>query len=197
MAKVSAVILVILTMLIFDIGRDSEALGKEKDILLNFKDTPVETVLDYLSEAAGLVVVYNYALNDRISVISKQPLDTEEAVSLINTILKEKGYTALIMGRTLKIVPLNEAKKMNVPVRTGTNPEEIIPGDDIVTYIIPVRYADAVNLKENLASLISETADFTANSDTNTLIITDTTANIRRLAEIIKSIDTYVATVSV
>ncbi len=185
-----------LTILISDISTFSEALGKEKGILLNFKDTPVETVLDYLSEAAGLVVVYDYTLNDRVSVISKQPLDTKEAVSLINTILKEKGYTAIITGRTLKIVSLAEAKKMNIPVRTGADPEKIIPGDDIVTYIIPVKYAEAANLKENISSLISETADFTANSDTNTLIITDTTANIRRLAEIIKSIDTYVATVS-
>ena len=195
-ARLFNIVLFALTILISDFSTGSQVLGKDKEILLNFKDTPVETVLDYLSEAAGLVVVYDYSLNDRISVISKQSLNTEEAVSLINTILKEKGYTALMMGRTLKIVPLSEAKKMNIPVRTGSDPEKIIPGDDVVTYIIPVKYAEAANLRENLSSLISETADFTANSDTNTLIITDTTANIKRLAEIIKSIDTYVATVS-
>lgn len=181
------------------LGCFSGAVAQENDnrILLNFKDAPVDAVLGYLSETAGLVVVYNYQLNDRISVISKQPLDTGEAISLINTILSEKGYTAILTGRTLKIVPLSEAKKMNVPVRSGNDPEKIIPGDDVVTHIIPVRYADAANLRENLASLISSSADFTANSDTNTLIITDTTANIRRLVEIIKSIDTYVATVSI
>ena len=99
-------------------------------------------------------------------------------------------------GRTLKIVPVSEAKKMNIPVLSGSDPEKIVPGDDIVTYIIPVKYAEVANLKESLSTLISEGTDFSANSDTNTLIITDTTANIKRLLEIIKSIDTIVATVS-
>ncbi len=169
---------------------------KKKNIMLNFKDAPVESVLGYLSEAAGLVVVYEYSLSDRINVISKQPLDTDEAVSLINTILREKGYTTVMTGRTLKVVPLAEAKKMNVPVLSGADPSKIIPGDDIVTYIIPVKYAEVAGLKESLASLVSENADFAANSDTNTLIITDTTANIKRLIEIIRSMDTIVAMVS-
>ncbi len=190
------IILFIAALLVCQSAGNAFALDKKKNIMLNFKDAPVETVLGYLSETAGLVVVYEYALSDRISVISKQPLDTEEAVSLINTILREKGYTTVVTGRTLKVVPLSEAKKMNVPVLSGADPDKIIPGDDIVTYIIPVKYAQVAGLKESLASLVSENADFSANSDTNTLIITDTTANIRRLIEIIKSMDTIVATVS-
>jgi general secretion pathway protein D len=192
----SLFILFTAAVLIFHSAGNTFALEKKKNIMLNFKDAPVEAVLGYLSEAAGLVIVYDYSLSDRVSVISKQPLDTEEAVSLINTILREKGYTAVITGRTLKVVALSEAKKMNVPVMSGSNPDKIIPGDDIVTYIIPVRYAEVDGLKETLSSLISENADFSSNSDTNTLIITDTTANIKRLMEIIKSMDTIVATVS-
>lgn len=183
-------------MLVIGYGGGSLAQNSGNKILLNFKDAPVEAVLNYLSETAGLVVVYEFDLRDRISVISKQPLDTQEAVSLINTILKEKGYTTILTGRTLKVILLSEAKKMNIPVRSGNDPEKIIPGDDVVTYIIPVKYADVASLKESLSSLIPETADFTANSNTNTLIITDTTANIKRLVEIIKTIDTHIATIA-
>ncbi|MFC1494457.1 type II secretion system secretin GspD [Thermodesulfobacteriota bacterium] len=197
-AAVRLFVAVLLTLTIY-IGFDNSsfAQGKGGKILLNFKDAPVETVLGYLSETAGIVVVYEYELRDRISVISKQPLNTEEAISLLNTILKEKGYTTILTGKTLKVVLLSEAKKMNIPVRSGNDPSKIIPGDDVVTYIIPVKYADAASLKETLATLISDTADFMANSDTNTLIITDTTANIKRLVEIIQTIDTQVATVAV
>ena len=189
-------ILFIAAIVMFHSAGNVFAQEKKKNIMLNFKDAPVESVLGYLSEAAGLVVVYEYSLSDRINVISKQPLDTDEAVSLINTILREKGYTTVMTGRTLKVVPLAEAKKMNVPVLSGADPSKIIPGDDIVTYIIPVKYAEVAGLKESLASLVSENADFAANSDTNTLIITDTTANIKRLIEIIRSMDTIVAMVS-
>lgn len=191
-----AIIVLSLMLLMVSLSPVKSAQETEKGILLNFRNTPVETVLGYLSEVAGLVVVSEADLKDRITVISRKPLELEEAISLINTILKEHGYTAIRTGRTLKIALLSEAKKMSIPVRSGSNPNEITPSDDVITYIVPVKYANAVNLKDNLSSLISKDADFTANGDTNTLIITDTAANIRRLVEIVNAIDTHMAAVA-
>ena len=165
-------------------------------IQLNFKDAPVETILDYLSDAAGLAVVSESRLTDRITVISKQPLSLDEAVSLINTILQENGYTAIRTGETLKIVAISDAKTMSIPVLTGNDPNDVTPSDDIVTYIVPVNYADAASLQQNLMPLISENADFSSNTDTNTLIITDTANNIRRILEIVKAIDTHKAAIA-
>ena len=165
-------------------------------ILLNFKDASLDTVLAYLSEVAGLVVVKEVEVEGRISVISRQPLNVEEAVSLINTVLKEKGYAAVRMGRTLKIVTLEEAKKMSIPVRSGSDPEKIEASDDLITQIIPIRFADAVKLKEDLASLIPSYADLSANESSNALILTDTAANIRRIVEVVRALDTHMATVA-
>ncbi len=165
-------------------------------ILLNFKDASLETILEYLSEVAGLVVVADESLGDRLTVISRQSLNIDEAVSLINTILKEKGYAAVRMGRTLKIVTLDEAKKMNIPVRSGTDPEKIIASDDLVTHVIPIRYANAVRLREDLASLIPTYADLTANEDSNVLILTATTADIKRFVEIVSALDTHLSAVA-
>ena len=181
---------------LIDVNSVAYAAEQEKGIQLNFKDTPVETILGYLSEAAGLVVVSENRLTDRITVISKQSLSLDEAVSLINTILQEKGFTAIRTGKTLKIATISDAKKMSIPVRTGNDPNEITPSDDIVTYIIPVSYANASTLQENLISLLSESADFSANADTNTLIITDTANNIRRILEIVRAIDTHKASIA-
>ncbi len=165
-------------------------------ILLNFKDASLETILEYLSEVAGLVVVADESLTDRLTVISRQSLNIDEAVSLINTILKEKGYAAVRMGRTLKIVTLDEAKKMNIPVRSGTDPEKIIASDDMVTHVIPIRYANAARLQEDLASLVPTYADLTANEDSNVLILTATTADIKRFVEIVSTLDTHLAAVA-
>lgn len=166
------------------------------EILLNFKNTPFETVLDYLSEVAGLVIVSDQDLGERITVISRKPVNLDEAISLINTVLKEKDFAAIRMGRMLKIVSFSAAKTMSIPVRSGNDPENIVPADELVTHIIPINYANALTLKDNLSSLISDGADFTANGDTNVLIITDTTANIRRLVQIVNALDTHMAAVA-
>ncbi len=165
-------------------------------ILLNFKDATLETILEYLSEVAGLVVVADEGLTDRLTVISRQSLNVDEAISLINTILKEKGYAAVRMGRTLKIVTLAEAKKMNIPVRSGIDPEKIVESDDLVTHVIPIRYANAARLREDLASLVPTYADLAANEDSNVLILTATTADIKRFVEIVNALDTHLAAVA-
>lgn len=166
-------------------------------VKLNFKDAPLQTVLEYLSETAGLTIVSDEPIIDgRMTVISRQPISLDQAVSLINSILKEKGLTTVLTGKILKVVTLENAKKENIPVFTGRDPDAIIPGDDVVTYVIPVSHVTALALKQNLQVLVPEYASIEANEDGNALIITDTTANIKRLMKIIKALDTYMATVA-
>ena len=165
-------------------------------ILLNFKNAPLETILDHLSEVVGLVIVSDAEIDGRLTIISRQPLTIEEVVSLINTALIKEDYAAIKMGRTLKIVPLDDAKKMNIPVQSGNDPEEVTPGDDMVTHVIPVRFASAVKLKEELSELVPSYADLAANAETNTLIITDTTANVRRFIEIVRALDTQMSAIA-
>ncbi len=167
------------------------------EIKLNFQDAPLQSVLEYLSETAGLKVVSSESLvNHRVTVISRQPVALDQAVSLINSILKEKSLTTVLTGKTLKVVPLTKAKVENMPVLTGRDPELIVAGDDVVTYIIPLGHVTAVALKQNLDALKPEYASIEANEDGNALIITDTTANIKRLMRIVVALDTQMAMVS-
>ena len=165
-------------------------------IVLNFKDATLDAVLEYLSEAAGFVVVKDITVLGRITVISQQPVSAEEAVGLLNTILKDKGYMAVRMGRTLKVALLSDARKANLPVRSGNDPEAIMPSDSFVTQVIPLRFVDAAKLKQDLASLISTYADLSANAASNSLILTDTEANIRRIVEIVQALDMHPGTVA-
>ena len=166
-------------------------------VKLNFQDAPLQTVLEYLSEKAGLTVVSDEPLYDgRMTVISRQPISLEQAVSLINSILKERSLTSVLNGKVLKVITLESAKKESVPVFSGRDPDAIVASDDVVTYVIPVRYVTARALRENLQTLIPEYASLEANEDGNALIITDTMANIRRMMKIVEALDTHMATVA-
>ncbi len=56
--------------------------------------------------------------------------------------------------------------------------------------VIPVKYIDAIQLKRDFAPLVPSYADLSANANSNSLILTDTGANIRRIVEIIRAMDT-------
>ena len=166
-------------------------------VKLNFQDAPLQTVLEYLSETTGLTVVSDEPIIDgRMTVISRQPIPMTEAVSLINSMLKEKSLTTILTGNILKVVSLEKAKQEYTPVLDGRDPDAIAASDDIVTYVIPVKYVTARALRDNLQTLVPEHAVLQANEDGNALIITDTKANIKRLMKIVVALDTHMASVS-
>src|SRR6185503_12745799 len=113
----------------------------EKQLRLNFRGVPLEMVLNYLSEAAGFIIVLETRVEGKVDAWSNQPLTKEEAVEVLNTVLNKNGYAAIRNGRTLKIVSRDEAKTKDIPVRSGSKPEDIAKTDEMVTQIIPVQYA--------------------------------------------------------
>ena len=163
---------------------------------LNFQNASLGDVLNYLSEAAGFIILQDMPVMGTINVVSKQPVSEEDAVDLLNSVLLDKGYTAIRNGRILKIVSRNGAQKQDLPVKTGSDPTQIPRKDGMVNQIIPVRYVDAAKLVENLRPLLSLDATLTANEASNALLLVDTQTNIHRIAEIVNALDTSVSSIS-
>src|SRR5437762_1055388 len=164
-------------------------------IILNFKDASIDAVLEQLSEVAGFIVVKETKPEGKVTLLSKQPIKRDEILPVLNTVLRNagSGYAAIQQGRVLKIVARDKAKRMPIPVRTGNDPLKVDASDELVTYVIPIRFADAMQLKADLAPLVSPDADFSANASSNSIILTDSTANIKRIMEIISALDTHLA----
>jgi len=169
---------------------------------INFKDATLDAVLTYLASAAGYIVIKDAAVSadTRVTVIGLKPLNADEAVELLNSVLKEKGYAAwksqLNGQRILKVGTLGDIKKRPIPVHAWNDPSLIPVSDEVVTNVITLRYTDAVKLKQDLTPLISESGSLASNAATNTLILTDTCANVRRIVEIVQALDTHVAGIS-
>ena len=157
---------------------------------LNFRGAPLEMVLNYLSEAAGFIIVLETELKGKIDAWSNQPVTQEEALTILNSALSKNGYAALRNGRTLTVVSKESAKKREIPVKSGNNPAAIPKTDEMVTQIIPVNFINATQLTQNLQPLLPAEASMTANEAGNALVITDTQASIRRITEIIRALDT-------
>lgn len=163
---------------------------------LNFRGASLDAVLDYLSKEAGFTIVREADVDGRIDVWSPNPLSKDEAVDLLNTVLTQKGYAAIRHERTLIIVDRANASYRDIPVQKENDPAFIPKTDELVTQIIPVRYAEAMRLTDNLTPLLPSSAVMTANESSNAIVITDTQRNVRRMAEIVKALDTSISAVS-
>lgn len=159
------------------------------ELRLNFRNAPLEMVLNYLSDAAGFIIVLDTPVHGNVNVISDHPMSRDEAVDLLNEVLNQNGYAAIRDGRTLTILNKNDAKTRDIPVKVSNDPDSIPKNDEIVTQIIPIRFVDAGDLVKDLSSFVSPQATVVANDAGNSIVITDTQSNIRHVVEIIKAID--------
>jgi general secretion pathway protein D len=161
----------------------------EPGLRLNFRGVPLDLVLNYLSEAAGFIIVLDTKITGKIDAWSNQPLSKDEAVDLLNSALNKNGFAAIRHGRTLTIVNKDEAKTKDIPVILESDPDKIPKTDEIVTQIMPVKFIEVVQLLKDLQPLVATATTMTANEAGNSIIMTDTRANINRVAQIIRAID--------
>ncbi len=162
-------------------------------LVFDFRGASINTVLDELSTAAGFIIVRQVEPEGTVTLTSRQPVNPEEAVTLLNTVLYEAGYVAVKQGRILKVVDRDDAGSQPIPVRSGSDPAVIEPTDELITQIIPLRHADATQLLEDLKPVVNPEAPFTANGSSNALVVTDTSANVRRLVEMVNALDQSLA----
>lgn len=164
--------------------------GAENGIWLNFKDAPIDTVLAHLSEVAGLIIVTKEdGFKGRVTVQNRQRLEIDEALSVVNSVLRQEGFAGIRVGRTLTVVKLADAAKANTPVRVGSDPESIPETLDVITQVLPLRRVEARQLLQDLRALFTDDTNVTANQVANALIITDASVNIRRIAQVVSALD--------
>jgi len=163
-------------------GKGPASSGK---VTLDFKDIELADLIQTVSEMTGRNFVYDETVKGKVTIISPTQMSLQEAYDLFLTVLNVKGFTVVPSGKVNKIVPTREAKENNLPTAfEGSGSEQY------VTRLIPLQNVDAALLASTvLTPLVPKTSNIAAYVPSNTLIVTDSAANIERLAKIIQELD--------
>jgi general secretion pathway protein D len=155
----------------------------EASIALNFQDVELPVLAKFVSEVTGR----NFILDDRVrgtvTIMSPTRITPEEAYLVFQSVLQVKGFTTVPSGRFVKIVPARDARETTAPSEVGRS-------EEVVTRLLPLRYAQATDLVPVLQPLISKDGLLTAYSPTNRLVVIDAGANVARLGELLRELDT-------
>jgi len=165
-------------------------------IAFNFRGASLDEVIEAVAEASGLDFIKAAEVGGTVTIVTRQPLSVDDALNVLAEVLRVRGATLLRSGDRVTIVPLEEARTLTTKVLQGRPLEEIPDTAEIIHWIEPLRYVDAGRLAQDLAKLMPAYGNLAANADSNTLIITDTAAGVKRLLTIIKAIDNPQVTTS-
>ena len=159
--------------------------GNATEITLDFQDVELVDLVSTISELTGKNFIYDESLRGKVSIISPRAVSIDEAYALFTTVLNVKGFTIVPSGNINKIVPIRDAKEENLPVTTGRG-----VGEQYVTRLIDLKNLDAQVVTETiLRPLIPKTSYVIYYAPTNSVIITDSAANIDRLVKLIDTLD--------
>jgi general secretion pathway protein D len=158
-------------------------------ISLNFDQTDIRTVLKTIGDITGINFVLDDQVRGEVTVMSPTKIRLGSIFSLLESILQVYGYAAIPSGDIVKIIPIAQVDKHNLPVYIGTDPTQIRPGDSMITQIMPLSYANATEVTQIVQPLLSADAKLTTYARTNTIVVTDTSSKIQHLAKVIRQLD--------
>ena len=168
-------------------GESPGAPTSERLVTLNLNDVDINVFIQFVSELTGKNFIVDPRVRGNVTVIAPTRIPISDMYRVFESVLQTHGFSAVAAGPAVKIVPTAEARAMNID--TGPVLGQKTSGDELVTRIIPLAYADADELKRLLTPLVSRNAVIGAVADANQLIVTDTAASIRRLMKIIREVD--------
>jgi general secretion pathway protein D len=155
------------------------------EITLNLKEADIRALISTVSKFTGKNFVVDPRIKAKVTVVSAKTMSEKEVYEVFLSILQVHGYAAVPVGNIIKIVPEVNAKQGPLPIVTSNKHD----GDQFITRVLILDHVPAAQLVPILRPLVPQQGHLAAYNPTNTLIITDHAANIKRLSQIIRSID--------
>jgi general secretion pathway protein D len=159
----------------------------EQFVSIDFNNVDINVFIKFMSELTGTNFVIDQRVKGKVTIISPSKISLKEAYQVFESVLEVHGYTTVKSGEVVKIVPSPDARSKSIETRLRE--EATNPSDRVVTQLIPLKYADPVEIKRLFTPMVSKSSVILAYQPTQMMIITDVLSNIQRLLKILKTID--------
>jgi general secretion pathway protein D len=158
----------------------------EDMVTLNFVNADIESVV----KAVGKITQRNFLIDPRvkgtINIVSGRPIPAALTYQVLLAALRLQGFAAVDSRGVTLILPEADAKQHGMATG-GKNP--LPRGNQMTTEVFTLKYESAAQLVPILRPLVAPNNPVTAYPASNTIVVTDYADNLRRIAQIIESID--------
>jgi general secretion pathway protein D len=145
----------------------------------------VEKLVTAVAKRTGKKFLIDPRVRADVTVIGQDPTSVDYATLLL--ILRIHGFSAVEQGGYVQVVPDANIRQMPVPLATG---KESYPDAEYVSRLIAVKNASAAQLVPILRPLLPQSAHLVAFPCKNTLLLVDSFANVKRIEQIVRGLDT-------
>ncbi len=157
----------------------------DEELVLNLRDADINGLIEIVSLETGINFIVDPRVRGQVNVVSGQPIRRGELYDLFLGVLKSYGFAAVTGSEgVVRIVPEVQAKENEISTLNQAS-----RGDEVITHVISVKHINAGQLVRILRPLVPKGGHLAAAAESNTLVIADTAANVRRIQGLIERID--------
>ncbi len=148
---------------------------------INLKGADIREFIAQVSEITGETFIIDPRVKGQVTVISKASLTLSEVYQLFLSVMSTHGFHVITQDNQAKIIPSAEAK-------AEANNGQSRPSN-LETRLIQVQHNSAGELLQLMRPLVPQYGHLAAVNSANALIISDSSANIARLEDLIHQLD--------
>lgn len=148
-----------------------ETMEVESRYSLEFRDADLKDVLRALAQENGLNVIIGEEVAGRVTLSFKNV----SLMEALDAILRINNLTRSQESGIIRVI------KSPFPEGEGER--------DLVTKIIPIRFASAKESSETLKGILGKKGSISVDARTNSIIVRDVPGNIEKISEIIRGLD--------
>jgi len=178
--------------------RTVEPLPGDVKINIDYDDVEIKAIVKDFAHKTGRNFLVDGKISGKITIHAPRAVSVDEAYEAFIIALDSAGYTTVVEAR-FKSGP-NKGKPMLTRILSAadarTEPLELyrsgrsIPSSaHLITRLVQVENVSADEMSRILQKWVSKDGDIVAYPPSNTLIITDSANNIRRMVELIEELD--------
>lgn len=164
---------------------DSSVKGLEvKNFDLPDKD--IKDVVTLISKWTGKNFILDNKVRGKITILGPSQVTLQEAYQAFLSALDANGLTTVQSGKFIRIIESAEARRAPVETYSG----DYAPNtDQFITRIFQLKYINSDEVQREFRNLTTRQGKLFAYEPTNSIIITDTGSNIRRIEGILQVLD--------
>ncbi len=163
----------------------SMAYAQEETWRLNLKDADIRAFVSQVADITGYSFVVDPRVKGKVTVLSSAPMNRDEIYDLFLAVLNVHGFTAIPGEEVIKVVQQVDAKQS----AESLSRFKATPSEQLITRVIPVDNANALELVPILRPLVAKYGHLAGVAAANALIVSDHAANIQRIEQIVRELD--------
>jgi type III secretion protein C len=168
---------------------DKESEREDQTILINFNNVGIVEFIRFASRSTGKNFVFDENdLQFNVSIISEEPTTISNIMTALMQELRIHGLSMMEQGNNVIIYSNNAVSGISKVVdEHGLSAD--INDSEIITQVFRLNTTDAAAAAAVIKPLTSESSIIDVIEGSNHLIVTDLTANVRKIGQLIRNFD--------